>query len=126
MWPGIVSQGVGLTLAKVLVGQLGSVAATVWFETLMLAYLVPFAWLNRKKISGPVVENAGAALAYFIGFFSFATALSIGVVSLAAPIANLFPLVAVGLAVIVYGEKLERHQWAGLALAAVALAGLSL
>ncbi|MBI5226099.1 EamA family transporter [Candidatus Micrarchaeota archaeon] len=91
----------------------------------MLTYLIPFAWINRKKISGPIVENAGAAVAYFIGFFGFATALSLGVVSLAAPVANLFPLVAVGLAVVVYGEKLERHQWAGLVLAAAALAGLS-
>ncbi len=125
MVPAIVSHGVALTLAKVLVGELGALPGTAWFEALMLAYLVPFAWIHRARMVGPVVENAAAAGAYFVGFFAFATALSGGLVSLVAPIANLFPLVAVTLAVLVYGEKLQRHQWAGLALAALALAGLA-
>ncbi len=124
--PGIVSHGIGLTLTKVLVDRVGALSAIVWFETLMLLYLVGFAWLNRDRLQGPLKENGIAALAYFVGFLAFATALSSGFVSLVAPVANLFPLVVVGLAVLVYGEKLQRHQWAGLALAVSALVGLAL
>jgi len=124
--PGIVFHGIGLTFFKVLVDHLGAWSAAAWFQALMLAYLIPFAWINRKQVRGPLVENGAAALAYFVGLFGFATALSVGVISLAAPVANLFPLVAVGLAVLVYGEKLQRHQWAGLLLAILALVGLAL
>ncbi len=125
MLPAIIAHGIGITLFKLLVTEVGVVPAAVWFQSMTLAYLLPVAWLKRKQLVRPIIENAGAAAAYFSGFFAFAIALSSGLVSLVAPVANLFPLVAVGLAVAVYGETLQRHQWAGLALAAAGLAGLA-
>ncbi len=124
--PAILSHGIALTLAKVLIERQGVVVGVSWFEALMLVFLVPFAILNRKDLLAPVLENAASALSYFIGFLGFATALSLGFVSVAAPVANLFPLIAVLLAVYLYGEELKAHQWAGMALALAGLVGIAL
>src|SRR3989338_1502558 len=108
--PAIVSHGIALTLAKVLIDSHGVLVGVSWFESLMVIFLLPFLMVNRKQVGTPVKENLGSALSYFAVFLGFATAASIGLLSLAAPVANLFPLFAVLLAVLVYREELNQHQ----------------
>ncbi|MBI2446023.1 DMT family transporter [Candidatus Micrarchaeota archaeon] len=126
MVPAILAHGVAFTLMGVLIGHVGALTAASWMQAFMLVYLIPFAWFNRGKLTVPVVENGAVGIAYFFGYFAFAIAVSSGFVSIVAPIANLFPMIAVGLAVAVYGETLARHQWVGLFLAVLALFGLAL
>lgn len=126
LFPAILAHGVALFLAKPLLDAAGPMAGTALFESLLLGYAAPFALFYRRKIGKPVAENFAAAGVYFVGFVGYALAVSgEGLVSLAAPVANTFPVFAVAWAVFVYGETLEKHQWLGVALTVIGLAGLA-
>ncbi|MBX9624433.1 MAG: DMT family transporter [Gemmataceae bacterium] len=69
-----------------------------------------------------------AALGFFLAFGNFAVVVAYGSGGKAAvitPLAGLYPLVSVPLAVLLFGEEVGSRAWAGIACAVVAVAALS-
>ncbi len=124
--PGAFLHGVALTVAKPLFLELGLVNGPLWMELMFLVSFIPFALLWKGKVLGPARENLACAVCYFFGYMAFAVTVSSKGVALAAPIAEIFPVFTVVLSVVLLKETLLKHQWFGIGLAAVALAGLAL
>lgn len=103
--------------------------------TVGLAPLIVFvAWhLRPAAASAPArPRRIGAAWAFLTGLLGglgniafFAALVRGGKASIVAPVTALFPMVTVLLALVVLRERLGRAQWAGLALAFVAIYLLS-
>ena len=100
-----------------------------------LAPLMVFvAWHVRRNETGDKSQGrrVGVSWAFLTGIlggvgniFFFQALVKGGKASIVAPVTALFPMVTVLLAVIVLGERMGRAQWAGLALAFIAIYLLS-
>ncbi|MGA8938100.1 MAG: DMT family transporter [Acidobacteriaceae bacterium] len=122
-----------------LVSKIASSGVDAYMNQLLytagLAPLLIFvAWSVHKSRSkeDPAARRAGVRWAFLTGILGgvgniafFQALVTGGKASVVAPVTALFPMVTVLLALVVLKERLGRTQWAGLALAFVAIYLLS-
>ena len=121
--------GVSGLLQKISTNDISGELSALWF----LAAFVPVAaaLLFLQPLAGPVAFKTWLlimALGLFFSLGNFAILLafaSAGKASIIAPLAGLYPLVSVPVAIVFLGEKIGLRETAGIALALVSVAALS-
>ena len=121
--------GVAALLQKISTNHISGESATLWF----LAAFVPVAAviLWREPLPAGVAPKTwllAAALGLFFALGNFALLAAFaggGKASVIAPIAGLYPLVSVPIAILFLGERIGSRETAGIVLALVSVAALS-
>lgn len=121
--------GFGMVLLMLDLGARSSVLHTLW--GMRLTSVLAFAVVGLRVRSGggvrahdlPVLGVVGIADASANALFGLAT--SVGLVSLAAVLGSLYPVVTVGWARLLLNERLSRLQLVGVALTAVGAAAIA-
>lgn len=121
--------GVSGLLQKISTNDISGELSALWF----LAAFVPVAvaLLFLQPLAGPVVFKTWLlvmALGLFFSLGNFAILLafaSAGKASIIAPLAGLYPLVSVPIAIVFLGEKIGPRETAGIIFALVSVAALS-
>ena len=102
--------------------QDGAATAVLTSRTALLVATVTVLLLLRKPMTVPLRALPLVALPgllLFVGTASYGIATSTGLVSVVSVLATLNPVITVGLAVLVLGERLARRQQVGVATALV-------
>jgi drug/metabolite transporter (DMT)-like permease len=121
--------GVSGLLQKISTNDISGELSALWF----LAAFVPVAvaLLVLQPLAGPVALKTWLlvmALGLFFSLGNFAILLafaSAGKASIIAPLAGLYPLVSVPIAILFLGEKIGPRETAGIVFALVSVAALS-
>jgi len=125
----IVLWGVAGLLQKISTNHVSGELSTLWF----LAAFVPTGivmWF-LQPLSGPVTVRTWLlvlALGLFFGLGNLAILLAFahsGKASVITPLTGLYSIVSVPIAILVFGEKVSVHEWAGIGFALAAVVALA-
>jgi drug/metabolite transporter (DMT)-like permease len=121
--------GVAGTLQKVAADRLSGALATVWFLAAFIplgGYLIatrPMEWQLPLEAWGWLFL---LGITFGLGNLLYLAACAAGAkASVVAPLTGLYPAVVVPLAVYFFQESISRREWAAIALALLAVVGLS-
>ncbi len=121
--------GIGGFLQKVSTMSISGERSTRWF---LLAFVpVAAVLLLIEPLKGmPSLRTwlLAAALGFFFGLGNFAILLAFaraGKASIIAPLAALYPLVSIPIAILFLGEKVSSREWIGIAIALIAVVALA-
>lgn len=124
----VVAWGVGGLLQKISTNYISAEASTFWF----LAAFVPVAamlWLAEPlRGASPKVWGLALALGFLFSLgnlallFAFARG---GKASIIAPLAGLYPVVSIPVAILFLGERVTGREWLGIAMALGAVVALA-
>jgi uncharacterized membrane protein len=125
----VVLWGVGGLLQKISTNHISGELSTLWF---LVAFVpVAFVLLIAEPLKQPIemrVWMLASALGFFFGLGNLAILLAFareGKASVIAPLAGLYPVVSIPIAILFLGEKVSGREWLGIGLALTAVVALA-